>query len=132
MDILKKFFSEFHTTYEKTGKKEVYLFLNIEDNNEDENVIKDTIHSFLQSNEPDNEFLFCLPRLKRENYKVIEQWISTYVTGDNNCVNMLMEKYFSTLMDAGYITMSDAEISLQKLLKKINARDEEVLEILNF
>ncbi|MBD0286800.1 MAG: hypothetical protein ICV79_15420 [Flavisolibacter sp.] len=129
---MKKFFCEFHTTYEKTGKKEVYFFLNIEDNNEDENVIKDTVNSFLQCNESGNEFLFCLPRLKRENYKVIEQWISTYVTGDNNCVNMLMEKYFSNLMDAGYITMSDAEISLQKLLKKINAYDEEVLEILNF
>ncbi|MBD0374899.1 MAG: DUF4062 domain-containing protein [Bacteroidota bacterium] len=132
IDILKKFFCEFHTTYEKTGKKEVYFFLNIEDNNEDENVIKDTINSFLQCNEPGNEFLFCLPRLKRENYRVIEQWISTYVTGDNNCVNLLMEKYFSNLMDSGYITMSDAELSLQKLMKKINTRDEEVLEILNF
>lgn len=130
--ILLRFFKEFHATYEATGKKEVYLFLNVEDNNEDENIIKGTIQQFLDGNDPADPFLFCLPRLKKENYRVLEQWISAYITGDNNCVNQLMEKYFAPLMEAGNITMSDAEGSLQKLLKKINTRDSEVFEILNF
>jgi len=132
IDILSKFFQEFHKTYEATGKKEIYFFLNIEDNNDDENAIKATLQQFLDGNNPADPFLFCLPRLKKENYRVLEQWISTYITGDNNCVNQLMEKYFVPLMEAGVITMSDAEGSLQKLLKKINTRDSEVFEILNF
>lgn len=131
VSIMQQFFTEFHEAYEKTGKKDVYVFLNIEDNHDDENVIRETIQTFLGANNPADPFLFCLPRLKKENYRVLEQWISAYVTGDNNCVLQLMEKFFAPLMEAEMITMADAESSLQKLLKKIEARDSEVLEILN-
>ena len=130
IDFLKNFFTEFSKAYQASGTKEIYLFVNIEDNHDDENYLKDTITSFLQCNEVNQEWLFSLPRLKKESYKIIEQWISMYITGDNSRVNSLMETYFATIMDTGLITMSDAEMSLQKLLKKINANDEEVMEIL--
>jgi hypothetical protein len=131
VQILETFFREFHETYEKVGRKEVYFFVNIEDNNEDENVIKGTTQRFLNCNNPADPFLFCLPRLKRENYRVIEQWISQYITGDAACINLIMEKYFSPLMDAGAVTMSEAEIGLKALLKKINDREKEICDILN-
>jgi hypothetical protein len=54
-----------------------------------------------------------------------------YSSGDNNCINLLMDKYFPHLMEAGTFTMSEAELSLKQLLKKINDKEEEVCNILN-
>jgi hypothetical protein len=130
-DILKKFFQEFNAAYKDTGTKDVYLFVNIKDEQQDENPLKQQINSFLQCNIPGNDFIFCLPRLKRENSQAIEQWISTYLTGDETSIYQLMEKYFTTLVNTKEFTMTEAEINIQNLLKKINSGDKELIEILN-
>ena len=131
LDVLKQFFADFLIAYEKDGTKDVCLFLIIEDNSESEEDTKKVIEELVKDNTEGNEFIFPLPRLKKENWKVIDQWISTYLIGDQGCIHELLDKYFQPLLTMKDFTMYDAEKQIKSFLKKINSGDEEVIEILN-
>jgi hypothetical protein len=80
---------------------------------------------------PTNPFVFCLPRLKPANINVVEQWISTYLTGDEENIVELIEKHFNPLLEGEEFTMLEAQKSIEELLEKINSGDKEVIKLIN-
>jgi hypothetical protein len=128
--ILENFFIEFNAAYIKWGKKEIFVFLNIVDENTNENLLMENVAPLLKCGGQNIPFVFCLPRLKPANSDVIEQWISTYLTGDEENISELMETHFGSLMKLEEFTMLEAQKNIEDLLQKINSGDKDLIKIL--
>ena len=128
--FLCRFLKRFYEAAKQAGKKDIYFFLNVEDENNNDTSLKEKTNPLENCNTATDSYLFALPRLNRETIEEIEDWISTYVTGDQLLIDQLLEKYFTGFK--AEFTMSEAESSIQQLMQKINSGDKEILQILNY
>jgi hypothetical protein len=127
--VLKQFLHEFYTYYKVQGKKEMYIFINIQD--EGDSNTTEVVHDLLSCNSQEEVFLFELQRLEKGNTRIIDQWISSYLIRDEGCIRELLDTCFAPLLQQKNFTMYEADKSIRRFLKKVNTRDKEVFDILN-
>ncbi|MEO6329871.1 MAG: DUF4062 domain-containing protein [Ginsengibacter sp.] len=124
--FLCRFLKNFYDAAKLFAKKEVYFFLNVEDENSNDTSLKEKTNPLETCNTPSESYIFSLPRLKRETIEEIEDWISTYVTGDQLIIDQLLEKYFTGFQ--AEFTMTEAEKSIQQMMQKINSGEEDIFK----
>lgn len=131
LEIIKKFLTEFQTAYKSEGAKDVYLFINIQDEEEGDAKTSKVVQELLSCNSPEDAFVFALQRLEKGGTQIIDQWLSSYLIRDAGCIRELMETYFASLLQQKKFTMYEADKNIRRFLKKVNTHDSEVYDILN-
>lgn len=129
VNVLTQFLTEFHAAYKGKSLKDVYFFVNIQD--EGEGKTDEIVKQLLAANEASETFVFELQRLEKGNAQIIEQWISCYLTGDEGRIRDLMDACFENLLQLRKFSMYEADKSIRRFMKKLNAKDSLVYEILN-
>jgi hypothetical protein len=128
MNFLKKFLEEFHGECSSATCNRIYFFLYIEDDDEDEPAIDKKIEDLKMSLPGAESYFYTLPRLKVLSRFEIKKWLNNYITKDEDRTLDLLDLHFNELKDP--LSMKDAEKSIRKFIRRVNDKDQEILDIL--
>jgi hypothetical protein len=125
--LLNKLVKEFHDACKGNNCIKIYFFLNIDYKSEDEQAFTSVIKMMTAQNPPGAPYLFALEKPGKVASEDLELWVENYVTDVSFKVNRIIDTYLPDLDDA---SMQAAEEKMYKFIKKVNAKDEEAINLL--